>query len=100
MDAKDAKTILVEMQAHIRQQGGKPSDWYAGVTSDIEQRLFTEHKVPKKDHWYIYRRALTADDARAVEKAFLDSGCDGGTGGGQDDAVFVYAYLKTPVTDP
>jgi len=100
MDAQDVSTILQDMNGHIQKQGGRPSDWYVGVTSDIEQRLFTDHKVPKKDHWYIYRRALTADDARAVEKAFLDWGCDGGTGGGEDDAMFVYAYLKTPVTDP
>ena len=98
--AKDARTIVNEFNAHIQKQGGQPSAWYVGVTEDIGQRLFGDHKVPRKGHWFIYCEAYTADDARAVEKAFVDSGCGGGTGGGDVDARFVYAYLKTSITNP
>lgn len=98
--AKDAQTIINEFNGHIQQQGGQPSAWYVGITQDIEQRLFGDHKVPKKNHWFIQREAFTSDDARAVEKAFLDWGCDGGDGGGDDQARFVYAYLKTSITNP
>lgn len=98
--AKDVQTIVSEFNAHIRKQGGNFENWYVGITQDIEQRLFGDHKVPRKDHWFIHREAFTSDDARAVEKAFLEWGCDGGTGGGDEDTCFVYAYLKTSVTDP
>lgn len=46
----------------------------------------------------VFRMSQEADGTRATEKVFLDWGCDGGSGGGDDDAVFVYAYLKTSVT--
>ena len=97
---KDARTIISDFNAHIKKRAGQPSEWYVGVTEDIDGRLFGRHAVPRKGHWYIYREAYTTQDARAVEKAFLDSGCDGGGGGGDEDARFVYAYLKTSITDP
>ena len=78
MEAKNAQTIVNEIYAHMQKQGGQLSDWYVGITSDIEQRLFTDHNVPRKNHWYAYRKATTADEARSAEKAFLDAGCDGG----------------------
>jgi len=56
--------------------------------------------VPEKDHWFIHRPCASNEAARNVEKALLDLGCDGGTGGGGDDAIYVYAYLKTSVTEP
>lgn len=97
---KDAQTIVNEFNAHIQKQGGRSSAWYVGITQDIDQRLFGDHSVPRENHWFIHREAYTSNDARAVEKVFLDWGCDGGGGGGDDDARFVYAYLKTSVTDP
>ena len=88
------------MHTHMKKEGSPPKNWYVGITSDIENRLFGDHNVPKKDHWRIHRKAFTSNDARAVEKAFLDYGCDGGAGGGDDTATFVYAYLKASVTNP
>jgi hypothetical protein len=100
MEAKDAQTIVNEIYTHMQKQGGQLSGWYVGITSDIEQRLFAGHRVPRKNHWYAYRKAINADEARAAEKAFLDAGCDGGTGGGEEDATYVYAYLKGTETVP
>ncbi len=98
--AKDAQTIYNEIVAHINKQGGPRSSWYVGITQDVDQRLFGTHKVPREGHWYIYREANTAQAARNIEKALLEWGCDGGTGGGDSNAEFVYAYLMTAVTDP
>lgn len=100
MAAKDAQTILNEIVAHINKQGGPASSWYAGITSDIDQRLFNAHRVPRQDHWFVYREGFTTEDVRAVEAALIKFGCDGGRGGGDDSATLVYAYLKTSVTDP
>lgn len=100
MRAKDNQTIVNEIHAKMQKQGGPASIWYVGITENIDQRLFGDHNVPKKDHWFIYRKAYSVADARTIEKSFLDYGCDGGMGGGDEDAVFVYAYLKTSITNP
>ena len=98
--AVSAKQAVEDICAHIKKQGGQYSSWYCGVTSDLNTRVHGDHNVPKEKHWYIPRRCHSDDDARSAEKAMLTFGCDGGTGGGDEDAVFVYAYLKTSITDP
>jgi hypothetical protein len=100
METKDAQTIVNEIYAHMQKQGGKTTGWYVGIAADIDQRLFTDHKVPRQNHWFIYRKSTSANNARTVEKALLDLGCDGGGGGGDDKSVYVYAYLKGPNTEP
>lgn len=100
MAALDANTIRDQIYAHIQKQGGAAEQWYIGIASDIDRRLHGDHNVPRSNHWFIYREAHTANDARAVEKVFLDWGCDGGPGGGDETTCFVYAYLKTVVTAP
>ena len=73
--------------------------WYVGIASDVEDRLFSDHKVAKNDPW-AYSEADTAAVARSVEKHFLDHGCDGGPGGGDSDTRIVYVYLKSSRTTP
>ncbi|MDO9566424.1 MAG: hypothetical protein Q7J15_06765 [Candidatus Desulfaltia sp.] len=98
--AKTAQEAYNEILAHIQKQGGSFSSWYCGITEDIASRLHNDHKVPEKDHWFIQRQCTNSTAARNVEKALLDKGCDGGTGGGDDNAIYAYAYLKTSVTEP
>ena len=98
--SKTAQEAYDEIVAHIKKQGGAYSSWYCGITENIKNRLHGDHKVPEKDHWRIYRECKNSDAARNVEKAILKLGCDGGPGGGDNDAVFVYAYLKTAITGP
>ena len=100
MTAQNAQTIFDEVTAHVQKQGGRASDWYAGITSDAEQRVFGDHKVSKENGWWIYRQATSASTARNAEKELLDWGCDGGSGGGDDSATIVYAYLKAAQTSP
>ena len=100
MTAQPAQTVYDEIVAHIAKQGGPYSSWYCGIASDWEYRLFNDHQVPKKDHWYIARQCYTDTDARNVEQALLKLGCAGGAGGGDESTVYAYAYLKTSVTNP
>lgn len=100
MAGKTAQTIYDEITDYISKQGGALHTWYAGITENPKKRLFDDHKVPEKDYWWIYRRATSSQTARDIEKALLDLGCDGGAGGGDDGAVHVYAYLKSPQTQP
>ncbi len=105
MEAQDAQTarngIVANITKQITQDGGKYSNWYCGITSDLESRLFGDHKVPRgEDYWRSFRKCHNDTDARAVETALIKLGCDGDVGGGDQTSVYVYAYLKTAVTDP
>ena len=97
---KTAQEAYNEILSHIKKQGGALSSWYCGITEDIENRLFSDHRVPREEHWYVYRECINSDSARDVESELLHLGCKGDKGGGDHDAVFVYAYLKTSTTSP
>ena len=100
MNAKPAQTVYDEIVAHIKSQGGPYPSWYCGIAADWADRLFNNHQVPRENHWYIARRCYTDTDARAVEEALLELGCDGGGGGGDTATVHAYAYLKSIETNP
>lgn len=90
--------IINEITAHINKSTYPAAHWYAGITENIEQRLFGYHAVPKQNSWYIYLPANNSSQARYIEKYLLNWGCDGGDGGGDQNAVFIYAYYKAPGT--
>jgi len=99
------QTIYNEIVQHIAkeilQSGGSISNWYAGITDDIERRLHSEHGVPKQDHWFLQRLCDSNEDAIEIEEALHEYGCDGGgNGGGQgnENTTIVYAYLKSDQT--
>jgi len=96
--AQQAYDIIV---AHINQQQGWTfSSWYCGIASDPESTLFSRHSVSRQGGLYISRPCISDQDARAVEKELIKGGCDGGEGGGDQNSIHVYAYLKTPTTNP
>ncbi|MBR4681923.1 MAG: hypothetical protein IKP06_01275 [Elusimicrobiaceae bacterium] len=98
--AKKLKSeIIQEIDDHIKKEGSGYPRWYVGITADPEQRLFSDHNVSKENAWWIYREAFTDNDAREVEKFFLEQkGTQGGPGGGDTDSRFVYAYRITSTT--
>jgi len=50
MEVQGAQTVYDEIVAHMKRNDDKYSNWYCGIASDWEDRLFNEHKVPKKGH--------------------------------------------------
>lgn len=100
MEAQGAQQVLTEIMAHIKKQGGAYSDWYCGIASDWQSRLFDDHQVPRENHWYIARQCFNDSDAREVEAELLKLGCDGSAGGGDETTIYVYAYLKGSMTNP
>ena len=101
MEEWDSQGAFNDIYKYIREQGGNLSNWYCGITSDWEDRLFTEHKIPQgEDYWFIVRQCHNENDARGVKGAFIDLGCDGYRGGGDTESVYIYAYLKGTMTEP
>jgi hypothetical protein len=90
-------TIYADFNAYIRQFGHPLSSWYVGITSDIDQRLFSDHAVSRTGAW-IWRRAESHRESRDIEMAYHDAGCRGSHGGGNYTAVYIYAYLITQTT--
>ena len=88
-----------EIKSYMDRNNNYPK-WYSGITSDPRKRLFEEHNVSEKSDYWIYRQCYSEQSARNVEEALLKLGCDGGTGGGDESSVCVYAYRKSANTNP
>lgn len=67
---------------------------YIGITKDPIRRLFHEHKITDEDYWWTYIKADSEETARAVERYFIEMGMQGGTGGGDNESVFVYCFVE------
>lgn len=95
-----AEEIIKEINAHLMKSHKEYySDFYVGITNDIERRLFVEHNVKKDNHWYIYQAAIDKSEAQTVEEYFINKGMKGDTGGGTDDSIYVYCYEITASTN-
>jgi hypothetical protein len=91
--------IVADIDSHIRNRGThRYSEWYVGIAADAQERLFTDHNVSRENGHWIYRQAQNDDAAREAETEFHDKGCMGGSGGGDENTVFVYAYRITQTT--
>lgn len=92
-------SIVNAIDKHLSISGKKYySDFYVGITKNVEQRLFHEHNVSKENSWWIYRIAQSDEIARQVEQHYLDLGMRGAPGGGDEDSRVVYCYVVTPTT--
>ncbi len=84
--------IVSEMEAHMRECGGAYPAWYAGIASRPQGRLFVDHGVRKTLDSYIVKDCGSDTLARQVEQYFLERGCKGGPGGGDNLTRYVYVY--------
>jgi hypothetical protein len=98
MTAQTAQEIIADINAHLTKSGKTADRWFVGTTGDIEGRVFRRHRVPRQNHWFIYRRALNHTDATAIARAYQKAGFNGWESGADETAVFIYAYLITPRT--
>ena len=93
----DAQSLYNFLMAHITKCGGLVSEWYAGIATSPEDRLFSDHNVDKANGQWAYEKATNEEEARSAEKMLLFAGCDGGDGGGITP-TYVYVYRKTGST--
>lgn len=89
--------IVNDILTYIGNQ--KKSDWYVGIATNAKERLFSNHNVAEKGSaGWIFRTALSEQNARDTEKYLLDFyGFKGGIGGGLCPKC-VYAYRITSYT--
>lgn len=93
MAGKSFAEIVKDFDEHLTKSAKQNySDFYVGITNDVERRLFQEHNVNKATMWWIYRVATSKEVAEQVEKYYLGKGMQGDTGGGTEDSKIVYCY--------
>jgi hypothetical protein len=77
----------------------KKSEWYVGIATDVQDRLFSGHNVPEKgSQGWIYRTASSEQNARDTEKHLLNTYSFKGGAGGGDCPKCIYAYKITGST--
>jgi len=96
--AKNKQEIINDIANHFK--GIAYKNCYVDITSEVDSRLFGDHKVSRENGHLIYRTASSHLVAHEVEKHFLDAGMDGGSEGGDETSQIVYAYKKTSSTNP
>jgi hypothetical protein len=90
-------SLSSEIDAYMLKSGVRNGGWYVGITSDVEERLFGDHNV-SREGWWIHGRCSSATEARSLEAAYHRAGCKGAGGGGDNNAVHIYAYVITSTT--
>jgi len=90
--------IVNDIKNHADKEGGGYRNWYCGIASDPDQRLFNDHNVPWGENkaWWIKGNAGSEQSARDTEDYLVQLGFDGGIGGGDYTTIHVYAYKKIP----
>lgn len=78
--------------------GATAKDFYIGIATDAQDRLFNDHKVDEKTDIWIWCPANSDQIARDIEKHFLDLGMDGGPGGGDENTTQVYCFYQNEHT--
>jgi len=97
--AKTKEEAKKHLKDYILSNGGNYPDWYTGIASEIEQRLFNDHSVDQKNGLWAWAKCQSADVAREVEDYLINTlGTKGGLGGGDDSSEYVYTYKITSAT--
>lgn len=88
-------TMKAASTIHTTLKGG--AAYYAGITDNPQRRL-GEHQVDPANGKYSWAQCATDAISRDAERILHEIGYEGGTGGGDELSVFVYAYKITPAT--
>ena len=95
---KPKQQIIDEIKDHFTNIPYKQC--YVGITSEVESRLFKDHNVSQNNGHWIKINAENHSIAREIERHFINTGMDGGDGGGDASSTTVYAYKKESQTNP
>ena len=95
----DYQTVVKRLETYMSKFEGDYSDWYIGITKDLEEGLFQLHKVEENGIWISFG-ADTDEVAKKVEKYFLDKKTDGNPKDLEENTRIVYVYKKNSNTNP
>ena len=97
--SESKEVIIATLDNYIVKWDTTYSNWYVGIASDPKDRLFNDHNVNEKPGIWIFQECENDSVARDIEKYFVDTmKTKGGSGGGDEDSIYVYAYKITSTT--
>lgn len=71
--------IVNDISNFIVRFAGRPQNCYIGISKDALERLFRGHQVQIMNmNDFRFYRAASAEEARTIERFFLDRGLQGG----------------------
>lgn len=95
---KPKEVIIRKIKEYIDMAGGDYSNWYVGIATDPQKRLYEDHNVDRNG-LCTWEEAEDSNIAREIEKYLIEIlGTDGGISGGDNTTKFVYTYKKTTTT--
>lgn len=92
------QNVIQEFERFMGIKGRYYSEFYIGIAADPIDRLTNGHGVNTNIPNVYSTTPMHTDAARAIEKYFLNKGARGGSGGGDSNTQYVYAYKITPQT--
>ncbi len=95
----DYHTLIKRMEIYMSKFEGDYSDWYVGITKDLDEGLLNSHKLEENGIWISFG-ADTDEVAKKIEKYFLDKKTEGNPTDLEDDSRIVYVYKKNSKTTP
>jgi hypothetical protein len=100
MSISDIK-IVVEMKNYIDQHGANSAQWYVGL-AEYPAEVLLDHGVNTDEGEFIYLTATCREDAESIAQYFVTRlGTDGEVpSNNNEEALSIYAYKKTPSTQP
>ncbi len=95
----DYNTVIKRIETYMSKFEGDYSDWYVGITKDLDEGLFKLHKVEENGIWISFG-ADTDEVAKKAEKYFFNKKTDGEPTKLEEDTRIVYVYKKNSNTTP
>jgi len=95
----DYNTVIKRMETYMSKFEGDYSDWFVGITNDLDEGLFQKHKVEETGSWISFG-ADTDEIAKKIEKYFLNKKTDGNPIDLEENTRIVYVYKKNSNTTP
>ena len=95
----DYNTVIKRIETYMSKFEGDYTDWYIGITKDLDERLFDVHKVEENGIWISFG-ADTEEVVKKVEEYFLNKKTDGNPTPLEENVRIVYVYKKNAKTTP
>ncbi len=92
--------VATAIRNYMLSFGNGTTEWYVGITNNIDRRLFDEHEVDETNGKYFFRDAETYESADKIERYLLTTYplLKVHHGLGAEDSTLVYIYMVAKST--
>ncbi|MBI9066898.1 MAG: hypothetical protein JEZ09_06360 [Salinivirgaceae bacterium] len=89
----NSNQIIKNIHSKTNERGySVPQDYFVGITSNPEERIFNEHNINREESFYTFFEASTELDAKKAFEKLLKYNMHGFPSLGNIPGKFVYCY--------